>query len=147
MDPAQPVAARYEALCASHAGLRTLLKTQANAPRLLSFVRIATDLGMRQHAVEALRFVINSANDYTPADFLREPLLSPSAEFDAIAPHGALREWALAAALEALERLRYFSSFFSDPESALAVTRELRRRGYMTPQMQRRMEMVQRRKG
>lgn len=142
MDPAQPIDARYDALRVSHSGLKDLLKTRANAPRLLSFARIAADFGARRQAVDALRFLIDSANGYAPADFLREPWLSPSSEFDAIAPHGALRDWALSAALEAYERLRSFSSYFVDKQVTLAVVQELSRTGYLTPAMRRRAELA-----
>lgn len=143
MDPERPIDARYESMQASHAGLKTLLKTRANASRLLSFARIATDFGMRRQAVEALRFLLGSFNGYTPADFMREPWLSPSTEFDAITPHGVLHDWALAAVLEAFERLRGFSSFFVDTETTQIVTGELARLGYLIPAMQRRATLAQ----
>lgn len=142
MDPAHDIDKRFAALRASHAGLRTLLKTRANAPRLLSFARIAADFGARLQAVEVLRFLLNSAGGYTPADFQREPWLSPSIEFDTITPHGSLSDWALSAAYEAFERLRGFSSFFLERQATLAITDELARRGYLTPAMQRRARLV-----
>lgn len=146
MDPGQPIAVRYRALRESHARLQTLLKTRATAPRLMSFARIATDLGARRHAVETLSFLLGSAGSYQPADLMREPWLSPSAEFDRIPPHGPLHEWAFSAVLEAFERLRGFSSFFVDSDTTLAVTTALAQAGYLTPAMQRRTDLARRRK-
>jgi FkbM family methyltransferase len=144
-DPRLDIAARFDALQACYRIINGFIAQKTTAPRLMSYARVSADLGARAQAVNALSYVVQNSGRFGPWDFLREPLLSPSAEFDTIAPSGHLREWAHAAALDAFERLRSFSGYFSDPGITLGITRALAGLGYLTPQMKTRAELAQRR--
>lgn len=139
------ITARFDALQASYRIINGFITQKTTAPRLMSYARVSADFGARAQAVNALSFVLKNLGRFDPGDFSREPLLSPSAEFDTIAPTGNLHEWAHAAALEAFERLRSFSGYFSDPGTTLGITRTLTGLGYLTPQMKTRAELAQRR--
>jgi FkbM family methyltransferase len=147
MDDIQPIAIRYGALLDAHARLRDLLRDRATMPRALTFARIAAAAGARAEALQALAFVLNAIGQAAAEAFAREPVLPPTSEFDEIAPTGTLREWAFAAALDAYECLRGYSSYFTDSATTLSIAGELRKLGYLTPQMTRREALVRQRSG
>ncbi len=144
-DGSLGITARYEALGAALAKLRGGIEQRQSLPRLMSYARIAADYGARVDAVNALTYLVNNTGRFQAQDFTSEPFLSPSADFDAIAPTGSLQAWAWSSIIDAFERHRSFSGYFSDPNVTLRMTGELRRLGYMTPEMRRREALAQRR--
>lgn len=142
-DESLDITARYTALDNAFTRFRGFIEKQTTAPRLLAYVRIATEIGARVQAVNALDYFLKISAQLKLQDFSREPLLSPCAEFDQITPVGNLHQWAHAAALEAFERLRGFSGYFTDPGVTLGITRALAGLGYLTPQMKNRATLAQ----
>lgn len=145
-DQRLDITTRYAALHTGFTRLLGFIEKQTTAARVLSLARMATEYGARNQAINALDYFLNISQQLRPGDFSREPLLSPCAEFEGIAPTGNLHEWAHAAALEAYERLRSYSGYFTDPDLTLKITDALEKMGYLTPQMQIRAELARRRK-
>jgi hypothetical protein len=102
---------RYAALKRAYATLEPLCRTHASMPRLSPLARIASDLGHRNVAVNALRLV---------ADVLKggkgrimEPFWPARPRFDHVAPGTDPVGWFVAAALEQLELSASYSSCFA----------------------------------
>ncbi len=75
---------------------------------------------------------------------ISEPFLVPCRRFDSIAPGDASEIWILASVLEELELIGTFSSFYSRA-SALPRLETIRELGFASPEMQRRLNLVQER--
>jgi FkbM family methyltransferase len=138
-----PVATRYACLRESYRELVALVERHANLPRLLSLVRVAADLGHRQHAVGVLRHLLQSIQPGAMI-YAGEPFLVPSAEFETIDPGDRVAYWMLSSAFDRYERLRVFSSYFSATDT-LAIVSRLKQFGFCTAAMERRSELVRRR--
>ncbi len=118
---------------------------QASIPRLMTVARIASDFGRRAVAVDALRILVDLLSGHAPAP-LDEPFLAVSARFDALKPGGRDLEWCRAAALEQLEKLEAYSSYFSGLKASgrLDALAELPFTGV---EMERRRQLVRMRHG
>ena len=130
-------------LVASFLQLIAALEAHASLPRLLTLARIATDLGRRSAAVQALHQfveVIGREQRFNPV----EPFLAASEHAAGLDPAGGLANWCLAQALAERERLQAFSSYFtgSNSLSALNVIAEL---NYDDAEMGRRRVLIARR--
>lgn len=143
--PERDITTRYEALHASYRALEALLQQRATLPRVLSFARVAIDFGARVNAVQALAFFLRSVEGHIGQLITGEPYLSPSAEFERITPGLVPQNWAIAAALDAYEKFRSYSSYFIEPNQTLQIVQEIKRLGYSTPGMQRRADLAGRR--
>jgi hypothetical protein len=75
-----------------------------------------------------------------------EPFLAPGERFDSVPPRDAVKNWILAATLEEFERAGSYSSFYTGmaARQRLEIIREL---GYGSAEMQRRLNLLQRRFG
>jgi hypothetical protein len=113
--------------------------------RLSSLARLARDYGARTAAATALSRLCESLFQRGGAD-PGEPFLAPGPRFDSVPPGDALGDWIVAAALEELERAGSFSSFYTGrgAQQRLELMRDL---GYASPEMQRRLRLLQRRFG
>lgn len=139
----QDITTRYNALYACYRQLQTLVEQQASLPRLLSFARVALDYGMRENAIQALGFFLRSLEGRIPADLTSgEPFLSPSSEYEQLPPVHALHNWAITSALDAYERFRSYSSYFTPPHLTVQIADEIKRLGYSTPGMERRADLA-----
>lgn len=121
-----------EAVCAS-----------ATPARLQTLARICTELGLRQHAVDAL----DALMQHFLADIqvqLDEPFLAVSPAAAAIDSSVSPGRWCLLSVLEARETARHFSSFFYSPEDA-AFLDEIEQAGLSTPLLAQRRALLQRR--
>ena len=74
-----------------------------------------------------------------------EPFLSPNPRFDLIDPGAAADRWCLAAAVEQMEKITHYSSFYTG-ESSLPRLEMFRDLGFEGPEMARRLELVVARK-
>ena len=133
----------YQWLVASFLQLIAALEAHASLPRLLTLARIATDLGRRSAAAQALHQfveVISSEQKFNPV----EPFLAASERAAGIDPAGELANWCLAQALAERERLQAFSSYFtgSNSVSALNIIANL---NYHDAEMNRRRDLIARR--
>lgn len=136
---------RYAALEASFRRFGVLCENEPSYLRLASYARVAREFGARAAATSALSRLAEGILKGDGAD-AREPFLAPAARFDALAPGGAPRDWVLAAALEELERLGSFSSFYTG-DSARARLEMIRDLGFASAEMQRRLDLLHRRFG
>ncbi len=122
---------------------KSLTEREPKGLRLASLARAAADLGERELAVQALQRLCNEIIEKKTVD-LSEPFLAPSPRFDAIAPRESIGDWVMAAALEELERLAAFSSFYTR-ETTLPRLDAIRGLGFASAEMQRRAALIRQR--
>jgi FkbM family methyltransferase len=138
-DAARPPAERLGALEAAFVRLRNLWEMEPTPGRAASLARVAQELGERSFACLALKELAGALKS-GPVD-LREPFLAPGARFDAIPRGDRAEDWLRAAALEELERLGNFSSFYAGAGS-LPRLEAIERLGYGSEEMARRLALV-----
>jgi FkbM family methyltransferase len=108
--------------------------------RLLSYARVAADMGRRELAVKALaRAHARLAEE--GADALREPFLAPSTRYEMLEPAERAAEWLLCGVTEQLEKLRGFSSVFMESTS-LGLIQPILGLSFSSAEMQRRWQLV-----
>jgi protein O-GlcNAc transferase len=144
-DSSLSAAERFCALEASFSCFKILCDRQSSHLRLASLARVARDYGARTLAVNALTHLSNTILKSSQMD-PSEPFLVPDERFDSVPPGEPLGNWILAAVLEALERLAYFSSFYAgnSVRQRLEIIRDL---GFGSAEMQRRLNLLQQRFG
>ncbi|HEY1190678.1 MAG TPA: FkbM family methyltransferase, partial [Gemmata sp.] len=140
-DAARTARERLLALGACYERFRARCGSEPAPLRLASLARVAREFGARSVAVDALRrldHLTASADRIEPS----EPFLAPCARFDTIAPGAHFGNWLRAAALEELERLEAFSSFYSGAHTQRRVetARDL---GFGCAEMDRRLRLLQ----
>ena len=144
-DLSSSAAERFAALAASLRRLQPLSERETTGLRRASLARVACDYGARALAVAALEQLNETFLRHNQVD-PGEPFLSPSARFDTIPPGNSPSKWLLAAVLEEQERLSAFSSFYTGA-STLPRLEAIRNLGFASPEMQRRLALVQQRLG
>jgi FkbM family methyltransferase len=137
---------RYAALHACYDILAGMLRESGNPPRMLSYARVAADLGHRGEAAAVLKLFLEAAARQGGPLFVDEPFVPAGIEFETVEPGASLSDWMLASALEGYERYRHHSSYFA-PGDTLVVARELRRLGFCSPEMERRAALATLRAG
>jgi hypothetical protein len=142
-DAALPGSQRFAALSKSVSLFTSLTEREPKGLRLASLARAAADLGERSLAVQALQRLCNDVLENKTVD-LSEPFLAPSPRFDAVVPRASIGDWVLAAALEELERLAAFSSFYTR-ETTLPRLEAIRGLGFASAEMQRRAALIRQR--
>jgi hypothetical protein len=144
-DRTQQPDRRFAALEFSFNILRRLCDGSSRLLRLASLARVAAAYGARAIAVEALQKLTTAmlAQQEIEPD---EPFLVPTSRFDTLPPGGNIADWVLAAALEELERLERFSSFYAG-SSGKQRLELIRRLGFDSGEMQRRLALVNQRYG
>lgn len=113
--------------------------------RQASLARVAAAFGARGIAVNALGRLTDAIITQNQVD-LGEPFLAPCARFDALPTGSQIGGWVLASALEELERLIKFSSFYTEVSSKQRLEL-ISRLGFGSGEMQRRLAMVNQRFG
>jgi hypothetical protein len=116
---------------------------QMKPSQLLSFIRIAADMGERARASQSLSFFINNFIRLAPAAF-SEPFLPPGARYDAIAPGQNPASWLFSCLLEQFEKLHAFSSYYT-AETSLPILEKLGTLGFQSEEMKRRLMLVKKR--
>jgi FkbM family methyltransferase len=104
---------RYAALKFACDTLGALCQQQASLSRLSTLARVASDIGNRTMAVNALRFTAEVLKGGKGR--ILEPFWPASPRFDHLAPGDNVVGWFVAAALERFEQLASFSSCFAPP--------------------------------
>lgn len=132
---------RYGALLAAWRLLELLAQDSTNLSRLLSYTRVAVDLGKRQAAVDMLYKLVRMF-EQTPNMIGEEPFLAPSPEFEHIPPQGRIANWTCAAILDSFEKLRMFSSYFSHPQQTANLVGYLKSLGFCSAQMEMRGKLA-----
>jgi FkbM family methyltransferase len=142
-DAALPGRDRFAALSESVSLFKSLTEGEPKGLRWASLARAAADLGEREVAVEALQRLCNTVLQEKKVD-LAEPFLAPSPRFDGVVPGASIGDWVMAAALEELERLAAFSSFYTR-ETTLPRLDAIRGLGFASAEMQRRAALIRQR--
>jgi FkbM family methyltransferase len=140
-DVKLPPLERFNALETSVKALASLSQERPPSLRLASFARAARTYGARVIAVGALSRLLETLVRERRVD-LDEPFLAPGERFDTIDPRENIQNWILAAALEELERLSTFSSYYTGEGSRrrLELIASL---GYESAEMRRRLQLIQ----
>ena len=143
-DCLEPVR-RFKALEASFNLLNSVCQKRPERLRLASLARVAHEYGARSVAVSALQQLATSIFQKNQID-VSEPFLAPGERFDSIPPGDSVSNWILASVLEQLERLMSYSSFYTGnaARQRLEIIRSL---GFASPEMDRRLHLVQTRFG
>jgi protein O-GlcNAc transferase len=136
MTPGPELARRWAWLRGSFDLLAGLCERAPNMPRLMSFARVAAEVGQRQRAVDAVMELLQDIYRIPRVD-VSEPFLSPSREFEDIDPGSEIAGWMVCSILDAYEKLRAFSSYFL-PEPTRLVATQMRSLGFCTPEIARR---------
>jgi len=144
-DTDRPIAERFDALEQSYRRMKPLAESSPTHPRLASLARIAADYGARVVAIHTLAELCTRITRDRRAN-VAEPFLAPGKRFDSVDPGGDLGNWLLIAAAEELERLKAFSSFYTGNSSRDRLE-VICRSAFAGPEMQRRLDLVQRRFG
>jgi FkbM family methyltransferase len=139
-------AKRVSALAASFNSMKKICESDPSFLRLASMARVARDFGERSlavHALQKLSTTIEKLKWMDPA----EPFLVPCERFETShIQTETFGGWLVAATLEELERLAFFSSFYSG-KSTRQRLETIRKLGFADAAMLRRLELVKRRAG
>jgi FkbM family methyltransferase len=105
-----PLPERCAALFYAFRVLSALCERTGTAARLSSLARIAWDAGARAACRGALDVLVNNLQP----DWIEncEPFWPACPRFDTVTANGRAREWFVTSAVEQIERIRSFSSFF-----------------------------------
>jgi FkbM family methyltransferase len=145
-NPGAPARIRLGSLLKALEILRALALDAPSPPRLQSLARAAWEAGRQQEAVQALAQLMVLLDAAGEEDFA-EPFLSVCPEFEGRVPAGGVARWCLASAVHQLEKLRGYSSYWSEPGKTLAAVETLIELGHLTPEMERRRQLVRLRFG
>ena len=132
----------YRCLKAAFIQLIAALDEHASLPRLLTLARIATDIGRREAAVQALNQIVEVLNHEQQFDPV-EPFLAASDRAASIDPAGEWAKWCIAQSLAERERLQAYSSYFTGADSKLALN-IIENLDYDDAEMGRRLELINR---
>jgi FkbM family methyltransferase len=140
-DVKLPPLERFSALERSLEELVSLTQGQPPSLRLASLARAARTYGARVIAVGALSRLLETLVRERRVN-LDEPFLAPGERFDTIDPRENIQDWILAGALEELEKLNAFSSYYTGEGSRrrLELIASL---GYESDEMRRRLLLIQ----
>ncbi len=122
-----------------------LMNVAMRGLRLLSLARVAQDQGARSQAIGVLRMLTENIHQHNQAD-LSEPFLAPSQRFENITPGEKTNEWVLAGALEELEKINHYSSYYSGFQAYLRL-KKIKSLGLGSEEMNRRLGLVCKRLG
>jgi FkbM family methyltransferase len=112
----KPLPERCAALFYALRSLSALCERAASSARVSTLARIAWEAGERATCMRALELLINNL----PGSIQNcEPFWPACSRFDTVAANGCTREWFVTAAVEQIERLFRFSSFFGGPSPVL----------------------------
>jgi hypothetical protein len=142
-DQELPMAVRFRALGTSLGILTTVCSAKPEFLRLASLARIAREFGARAVAVNALDNLFQVAMKHKQVD-PSEPFLATNERFDSLDPKDALGNWVVCSTLEELEMSASFSSFYTG-QAARPRLELIRHLGFGSPEMARRLALVEKR--
>lgn len=134
---------RFGLLTEALAKISEAVCSAATPARLQTLARICTELGLRQHAVDALEALVQHFLSDIQVQ-LDEPFLAVSSTAASTDSSVSPGQWCLLAVLEARETLRHFSSFFYTAEDVEFVE-EMERAGLSSPIFAHRRALLKRR--
>lgn len=134
---------RYACLQGAFHLLKKLLSDQANVSRVMSMIRLLTDMGKRVLAVEVLNHLAEFLETGKGGIVMNidEPFLALSDSFAALNPGDKIAEWIYASILEQREKLRAFSSFYTGKES-FEILGKIIEFDFSSDEMKRRRQLI-----
>jgi FkbM family methyltransferase len=109
--------------------------------RLISYARIAWELGRRSTAVDAL-LLASQRLDAGSAEALAEPFLAPGPRYDAIVCPLNAAAWLHCAVIEQFEDFRCYSSVFMGDQSSAKILEPIIALPFSSPEVERRSQLV-----
>ncbi|MFQ5469338.1 MAG: sulfotransferase domain-containing protein [Gammaproteobacteria bacterium] len=131
---------RHASLQCAYQVLFEILKSDASFSNLLSFIRVAFELGNYKNAIFAYDYVM-SVLDSDQSIALDEPFLCVHHRYDTLSPDNNLDGWLKASILELRELFNVMSSRVVDSVSREQLNR-LYQTGFITPAMERRRQYM-----
>lgn len=133
---------RYIRLRQACHDLRELCIEAPTLPRLISLSRIESELGQRDMALanldRALSLVMSGENVF------KEPFLAASNRFESLDSQNKTTNWLMASLLEQLEKLNFFSSYYSGRETLQRLL-AIRNTGFQSLEIDRRIQLIKQR--
>ena len=139
-DPGASPADRCAWLMKSMALLGVATESGDELARLVSYARVAWELGERKAAVETLVNARQRLEDGTEAA-LRSPFLAPNARYEQLDPGAAPADWLRCAVIEQFEKLRWRTSM-SAGTTSLEVLEPIMGLPARSPEVERRWQLV-----
>ena len=139
-EESKPASGRYACLQTSHSLLSLIVEATPNISRLISLARVSIEFGRRELAVNILNQIDSLIRSNVNLD-ISEPFIALSDEWAAINHRGRVAEWLIASIWEQREKLRAFSSFFTE-QTSLVTLEEIQKTGFISEEMRRRMELI-----
>jgi len=138
-DGGRAASYRYASLLGAREEIGQALKLAVTLPRLISHVRILSELGERDESLKTANAIFNLIQSETRIR-LDEPFLPASPRFDTIVPADTTK-WIVSCILEYTEKAKAFSSYYTGNASLnnLEIIRQL---GYQSPEMERRRQLI-----
>lgn len=139
----QDASGRYACIQSAHNMLGNLLADQANVSRVMSMVRVLTEMGKRVLAVNVLDHLAEFLETGKGGIVMNidEPFLALSDRFASVNPGDRIAEWIYASILEQREKLRAFSSYYTGKES-LEILDKIKDIGFQSHEMERRRQLI-----
>ncbi|VAW79634.1 hypothetical protein MNBD_GAMMA12-2330 [hydrothermal vent metagenome] len=134
---------RYKALLTAKIKAHESITHNPTYSDLSTYARIATEFGERRQALEATQVAFQRFND-TRTVTIEKPLLAAAAHYDSINPGERSAEWLISSIIEAGEKLRHWSSYYTG-DSAMQNLVFLRDTGFWSSEMQRRIVLIEQR--
>lgn len=138
-DEEQSAPERFACLCHAREENTQALESHVNISRLLTHVRIQSELGKRGDSLQTITTILKFVESGKTAD-LSEPFIPVSPRFDDIVPTD-MNKWLLASLLEYREKAQAFSSFFTG-SSSLNNLELIKQLDHQTPEMERRRQLI-----
>jgi len=137
------VSDRYACIQSAHNILWNLLTDRANVSRVMSMVRILTEMGKRVLAVKVLGQLAElfETGEGSIVMNIDEPFLALSDGLASVNPGDRIAEWIYASVLEQREKLRAFSSYYTGKES-LEILDKIKDIGFQSDEMERRRQLI-----
>ena len=134
---------RYSALKLALQKSQETLATKPEYSDLATYARIATELGERAQAINALQTASQLFNDTQTVD-IRKPTLAATAAYDSIEPGSRAAQWLISSIIEAAENLRHWSSFYTG-DSAMSNLMFIKENGFASNAALRRIATLEQR--
>jgi FkbM family methyltransferase len=140
----QSAYARYASLHQAWEEISRALNENVNISRLLTQVRIQSELGKRGDSIQTVDTILKLIESGKTV-MLSEPFVPVSERFDRIIPK-EMNKWLIASILEYRQKAKGFSSFYTG-KSTLDQLEIMKGLGYQTPEMERRRQLIRMRYG
>ncbi len=134
---------RYKALQTAYVTARESADNKPSYSDLSTYARTAADFGERREALEATQIAAKIFNETRTVE-IDKPLLAATAHYDTVNPGQRSAEWLLSSIMEADEKLRHWSSYYTG-DSAMQNLMVMKDIGFWSEEMQRRVMLIEQR--